>query len=370
MNPLLPSSPKTSPAGRLRFFRPMLAGATGRERFIACIGALACIGLTGLICAVMLGNGPQLPLLVAPMGASAVLLFAVPSSPLAQPWSIIGGNTLSAFAGYLIGQIVPNPVMAAGAAVAFAIGAMSIARCLHPPGGAAALTVALGGPAVAKWGALFPLVPVGLNSCMLVLLGIFFHKLTRRAYPHKPAPAANPHGTADPSPVDRVGPRQEDVEAALAKLGTTFDIDPEDLQQLLHEIEVQALVRTHADLLCADIMSRDVISVRPDATPAQAQELLLRHDIRTLPVLDEHGHLLGTVGLRDLVRPAASVADVLASAQTTDADQPAAALLPVLTDGRTHAVIVTDAAGRVAGIISQTDLLGTLGRAPFAGLPA
>jgi len=370
MNPLHHTSSKTSSTGRLRFFRPMLAGATARERVVACLGALACIGLTGLICAVMLGNGPTLPLLVAPMGASAVLLFAVPSSPLAQPWSIIGGNTLSAFAGYAIGQIIPNPVMAAGAAVAFAIGAMSIARCLHPPGGAAALTVALGGPAVAKWGALFPLVPVGLNSCILVLLGIFFHRLTRRAYPHKPVPVANPHGTTDPAPVDRVGPRQEDIDAALAKLGTTFDIDPDDLQQLLHEIEVQALVRSHADLRCADIMSRDIISVRPDATPQQAQELLLRHDIRTLPVLNEHGYLLGTVGLRDLLRPSTTVADILASARTTAADQPAAALLPILTDGRTHAVIVTDPAGRVAGIISQTDLLGALGRAPFGGATA
>lgn len=367
MNPLLPNSPKPSPTGRLRFFRPMLAGATARERLVACLGALACIGLTGLICAVMLGNGPALPLLVAPMGASAVLLFAVPSSPLAQPWSIIGGNTLSAFAGYAIGQIIPNPVMAAGAAVAFAIGAMSIARCLHPPGGAAALTVALGGPAVAKWGALFPLVPVGLNSCILVLLGIFFHRLTRRAYPHKPAPAANPHGTTDPSPADRAGPRQEDVDAALAKLGTTFDIDPEDLRQLLHEIEVQALVRTHADLRCADIMSRDVICLGGDATAAQAQALLLRHDIRTLPVLDERGYLLGTVGLRDLLRPSATVSDILVPAQTAAADQPAAALLPLLTDGRTHAVIITDPAGRVAGIVSQTDLLGALGRAPFSG---
>ncbi|ALM84474.1 HPP family protein [Bordetella sp. N] len=366
MNPLLPPSSKPPPQGRLRFFHPMLAGATARERFIGCIGALACIGLTGLICAVMLGNGPQLPLLVAPMGASAVLLFAVPSSPLAQPWAIIGGNTLSAFAGYAAGQIIPNPIMAAGAAVAFGIGIMSIARCLHPPGGAAALTVALGGPAVAKWGALFPLVPVGLNSCILVLLGIFFHRLTRRPYPHRPAPVVNPHGTTDPAPADRVGPRQEDVDAALARLGTTFDIAPQDLQQLLHEIEVQALVRTHADLRCEDIMSRDVISVRPDATPAHAQALLLDHDIRTLPVLDEHGHLLGTIGLRDLLRPAVTVADILASAQTADADQPAATLLPVLTDGRTHAVIVTDASGRVAGIISQTDLLGTLGRAPFS----
>ena len=78
-----------------RLFVPILAGATLRERIIACIGATIGIALTGAIGGLVLGNGPHVPLLVAPMGASAVLLFAVPASPLAQPWSIIGGNTTS-----------------------------------------------------------------------------------------------------------------------------------------------------------------------------------------------------------------------------------------------------------------------------------
>ena len=346
----------------------MLAGATWRERALSCFGALIAIGLTGLICGLMLGNDPQLPLLVAPMGASAVLLFAVPSSPLAQPWSIIGGNTLSAFIGYGMSHIIPHPMLAAGAAVGFAIAAMSIARCLHPPGGAAALTVALGGPVVAKWGALFPLVPVALNSCILVCLGILFHRLARRAYPHTAPAPANPHGTADPPPASRAGPRQQDVDAALDSLGETFDIDPQDLQRLLQEIEQQALLRTHARLLCEDIMSRDVISVLPTATPGEAQALLLRHDVRLLPVIASDGSLLGTVGLRDLIPPAGTVAAVLAPASTAEPGQPAATLLPALTDGRTHAVIIVDGEGRVMGLVSQTDLLGSLGKAHLTRL--
>ncbi|SAI60542.1 membrane protein [Bordetella ansorpii] len=348
----------------------MLAGATWRERIVSCLGALVAIGLTGLICGLMLGNDPQLPLLVAPMGASAVLLFAVPSSPLAQPWSIIGGNTLSAFIGYGMSHIIPHPLLAAGAAVGFAIAAMSIARCLHPPGGAAALTVALGGPVVAKWGALFPLVPVALNSCILVCLGILFHRLARRAYPHNAPAPANPHGTADPPPSTRAGPRHEDVEAALDSLGETFDIDAQDLQRLLHEIEQQALLRTHGRLLCEDIMSRDVISVAPTATPGEAQALLLRHDVRLLPVLDGDGHLQGAVGLRELLQPADTVASLLAPARTADPGQPAVALLPTLTDGRAHAVIIVDAQRRVVGLVSQTDLLGSLGKAHLAASPA
>ncbi|MGO8048351.1 HPP family protein, partial [Rhizobium johnstonii] len=77
-----------------------------------------------------------LPLIVAPMGASAVLLFAVPASPLAQPWSIIGGNTISALMGIISAYFIRYPIIATGVGVSLAIVAMSFTRCLHPPGGA------------------------------------------------------------------------------------------------------------------------------------------------------------------------------------------------------------------------------------------
>src|SRR5690349_13220636 len=139
-----PDEPRRSSISRL--FHPILAGATLRDRLLACLGALVSIALTGLLCGALFGEGSHLPLIVAPMGASAVLLFAVPASPLAQPWSIIGGNTISAIMGYLVAQFIADPIVAAGAAVALAIAVMSFTRCLHPPGRAAALTAALGGP--------------------------------------------------------------------------------------------------------------------------------------------------------------------------------------------------------------------------------
>ncbi|MEG8058719.1 HPP family protein [Sphingomonas sp. 22L2VL55-3] len=80
------------------------------------------------------GSGP-LPLLVAPIGASAVLIFAVPASPLAQPWSVVGGNIISALVGVTAARFVPIPYLAAGVAVGGAILVMSLLRCLHPPAG-------------------------------------------------------------------------------------------------------------------------------------------------------------------------------------------------------------------------------------------
>ena len=137
--------------GALRGLTPRMAGTNFRDRTIACLGALIGIGITGLISGWAVGNLEHLPLLVAPLGASAVLLFAVPASPLAQPWSIIGGNTISALVGIAIAHLVPDKAIGAAIAVAAAIAVMSLLRCLHPPGGAASLLGVLGGPAAASW---------------------------------------------------------------------------------------------------------------------------------------------------------------------------------------------------------------------------
>ncbi|MBB4216425.1 CBS domain-containing membrane protein [Rhizobium sp. BK212] len=359
-----PVSPKVGPSRfrRFRLFSPILAGATLRERLIACLGALLAIGLTGVISGYLFGQGPHLPLIVAPMGASAVLLFAVPASPLAQPWSIIGGNTISALMGIVAAYFIRDPIIATGVGVSLAIGAMSFTRCLHPPGGAAALTAVLGGPVVAGWGFLFPFVPVALNSCILVGLGLLFHKLSKRNYPHVVLKAENTHQTIDLPSAARVGFREEDVDAALEALDETFDIDRADLGRLLQQVELQAAIRSNGKISCADIMSRDVIAIGETSEPDAARHLLLKHNIRTLPVKDPEGRLIGTVGLRELSGSTETIAHAISRPAVARPSDAALSLLPVLTDGRTHAVIVVDDDYRILGLISQTDLLSAVAR--------
>lgn len=346
-----------------RFFVPILAGATLRERLIGCLGALVGIAITGLICGAIFGNGPHLPLIVAPLGASAVLLFAVPASPLAQPWPIIGGNTISALIGVTVARLVHDPVVATGLGVSAAILVMSFTRSLHPPGGAAALTAVIGGPAVVSAGYLFPFVPIALNSLLLVGCGIAFHRLTRRSYPHVPAPAPiNTHRTSDLPAELRVGFRKEDVDAALGALNETFDIDRDDLDRILRRIELESLVRLHGDLTCEDVMSRDVVSISATASPETARSLLLQHNIRTLPVTDDDGGLKGTVGLRELASATDDLAVAMSAAATAAPGDSALNLLPILTDGRSHAVVITDSEGHILGLITQTDLLAACAR--------
>jgi CBS domain-containing membrane protein len=346
-----------------KFFVPILAGATLRDRAIGCVGALISIALTGLISSLALGHDPRLPLLVAPIGASAVLLFAVPASPLAQPWPIIGGNTLSALMGVIVASLVSDPVIGCGLAVALAIAAMSATRCLHPPGGAAALTAIIGGPAVSGAGFAFPFVPVSLNCAVLVALGVVIHRFSSHSYPHVPRPAPqNVHGTGDLPPQLRVGFNPGDIDAALADAGEAFDIDREDLDRLLRRVELRALSRRQGDPSCADVMSSDLISVSPADSLERARSMLLQHGVRTLPVLHADGRLAGVVGLRELAKKAQTVNEVMRSAAIATPDTAAVDLLDPLTDGITHAVLVLGTDERVIGLVTQTDLLAALAR--------
>jgi CBS domain-containing membrane protein len=210
----------------IRLFRPILAGATLRDRAVACVGALLGIALTGLISRAMLGGEIALPLMMtASMGASAVLIFVVPASPLAQPWSVIGGHVSSALIGILVGRAIPDPILACGVAVAAAIALMSLLRCLHPPGGSTALIGVLGGPAVHGAGFMLAFAPIGLNAVLLALAGFLFHRfLSGHAWPHRAMATAAPKG---PQVLDT------DIDAALIAFGEPLDVSRDDLQTIV-----------------------------------------------------------------------------------------------------------------------------------------
>lgn len=225
-----------------RFFTPILAGATLRDRLIACVGGIAGITLTSLISWSFLPDSLALLFLVAPMGASAVLVFAVPASPLAQPWPVIGGNTLSALIGVACAQVIAIPHVAAGLAVGLAILGMSLTRSLHPPGGAAALTAVIGGRQVAAAGFEFAFLPVALNAVCLVIVGIVFHRGSGHSYPHKPQPVAG-HFLLER---DLAPPHSQDIAATLADLGETFDIGADDLELIVRRVDYHAARRRKA----------------------------------------------------------------------------------------------------------------------------
>lgn len=218
------------------WFVPILAGATLRDRFVACVGGLFGIMVTSLVSWALLRDHLAAALIVAPMGASAVLVFAIPASPLAQPWPVIGGNIVSALVGVAAAQFVSIPHLAAGLAVGAAILAMSLLRCLHPPGGGTALMAALASPGLASPDYLFALAPVGINAVLLAVSAYVFHRVSGHSYPHRAAPITAPQSREGIALL----PHPDDLAAALAELGETYDISPEDLELLLQRVNFHA----------------------------------------------------------------------------------------------------------------------------------
>jgi CBS domain-containing membrane protein len=352
--------------------------------------------LTGLASRYVLGPGGASPLLIAPMGASAVLLFAVPASPLAQPWSIMGGNLVSATIGVTSALYIADPFLAAAVAIAVAIGAMFVLRCIHPPSGAVALTAVLGGPAIHDLGYGFVAVPVGLNSCFLLLTALIFNNLARHRYPHVAQVVhANPHGTADPKPGDRLGFVPADLDEVLKEYRELLDISRDDLENLFLQTEMHAYRRRFGEISCADIMSRDVVAVDPQTDLQDAWTLLRRHRLKALPVIDNHTrHVLGIVTLEDFVkqidqdrfdgfearfnrllrrtgwgrksRPK-SVADIMTSTvRTARDDDHIVQLVPLLSDSGIHHIPIIDHDRRLVGVVSQSDLIACLYRGRLA----
>ena len=216
---------------------PVRLAMHGGQRRRIVLGMLLGLAVTGLV-GWLLPPGSSMPWLAASMGASAVLLFALPSSPLAQPWAVVVGSMTSAAAGVVAvhcAAVLPPAVVPAVAAALAAAG-MLLLRCLHAPGGGAIVPVlaGIGDP-------MFVLHPVGVNAVVLVASAWLFHRLCGQRYPHPATeanapPASEPPANAPPANA----PRPFDdatVDALLERHGDWIDLPRDELRQLLAEAD-------------------------------------------------------------------------------------------------------------------------------------
>ncbi|KMZ13943.1 putative transmembrane protein [Candidatus Burkholderia humilis] len=290
----------------LQGFLPAPVTLKWTERLRGGLGALIGIAVTGGLAHLLIGDSSAIPFLIAPMGASAVLLFAVPASPLAQPWSIIGGNLVLTGHRYPHGHAAPKPASASGT----------------PPDAASFL--------------------------------------------------------------------RADLEAVLARRSEMLDVDPDDLEALLRETQLQAYARRFTEFTCADIMSRGVVSVAPDTSAQTALTLLGRHHVKALPVIDQERRICGIVTHADLALTRSgnplmrfierllngprAVMPHVAALMTTDvctvsAHMPIAELVPMFAHFGHHHIPVIDRDERLVGMITVADLISGLYRQSFSGEP-
>lgn len=144
------------------------------EKWLSALGGIT--SLSGILLISHTALGMQgAAMLVASMGASAVLLFAVPHGPLSQPWPVLGGHIISALVGVTCARFIHDPLLASALAVGLAIGTMHYLNCIHPPGGATALSAVAGGEVVQQLGYQYVLTPVALNAVTILLIAIVFN---------------------------------------------------------------------------------------------------------------------------------------------------------------------------------------------------
>ena len=137
-------------------------------------------GLIAISCLGILSNLSTYSLLIAPFGASTVLLFGAPNSPLAQPRNLVFGNLIGAISAVLCVFFLGSSPLASGIAVGLAIALGQFFRCLHPPAGAVALLGVL-----LKASPIFILIPVLFGSLILLGIAFVFHNFQKReqSYP-------------------------------------------------------------------------------------------------------------------------------------------------------------------------------------------
>lgn len=380
----------------IRAMGPAMSRPGAAEVLRAAMGAGLALTLCGAILVVLdgwRGDGSSF-LLIAPLGATAFLVFAIPNSPLAQPWSAVIGNTVSALVAVVILELGAPPQASAGLAVCLAIASMALLRAMHPPGAAVALAAVLSAPENGSFAVGFVLSPVMLDTLLLVGLAILYNLATGRKYPFRQTATTNRHATLDADAERRLGLSKQELSTILDHFNLSANIGAEDFGRVLAAAEAEA-ARYHFDgLTCADVMSRDLVSVTPETRLERVADLFRTHRFKTLPVIAENGQLVGIITQNDLiqrvrgdtlfrrdtfssalksmvdpVRSKLVARDVMTNEVRTVAPADGVGVLvQLLADGGVQAAPVVSN-GLLAGIVSRSHLLAVLAkRTVLAGI--
>jgi CBS domain-containing membrane protein len=363
----------------LRYLIADAAPLSRRERWSSALAGFLGMLLMQAVLTVV-PAGPGLSYLLAPLGASAVILFALPHSPLAQPWSLIGGLLISAIIGALCGAWIQPAFLAVAVALGLAIWVTALLRCIHPPGGAMAVVFAL-----AAQQHPVSLLTAGLNVlAALVAVLVINNLLPGRRYPQCIPAASSPKKAHPP----RSSIRHEDLQHALEKLDTYLDVSEDDLVRI-YDLATAHAHQRHDKRCCADIMSSEVLSVEFGTELNEAWALMKEHHLHGLPVVDAGQRVIGVLtmenflrhvhadpgqgigdNIRRLLRPTPSaysdkpevvgqiMSQRLVLAKT---DTPVSEIVGLLTANEHPAILpVIDHRQRLVGVLTQTDLLAAI----------
>ena len=365
-----------------------------REILIAFVSALVALTLITVISAKFL-SGISVPFIIASMGASAVLLFAVPSSPMNHPWAVIVGHLSSALVGVICAQEIDSIQFAAPIASAIAILVMLYLRCLHPPGGATAMLMVLGGDEVHAAGYQFILTPIAFNIIILLGATLMIRFITQ--WMHSRDNSATSLEWVNELDTRRLlAPRLtlKDVASARAQLDTYIDVNDEELLQLLRLATHNTHQRRLGDLRCQALMLEEP-RYAEFATPLEeVWGWFQQHHITAVPVIDRARRVIGIVTLNDFIHHASNFpqetleeriktliktliktthkltsdkAEVVgqimtAPAITAQESTRVAELLPLLDNRHIHHIPIVDANHKLTGMLNRSEIVAILER--------
>jgi CBS domain-containing membrane protein len=262
--------------------------------------------------------------LVSPFAATAFLNLTVPNSPLAQPWSVVVGNTLGTAAGVLCFALLPFPILAAALSVALAVLAMAWLRALHPPGAAMALNA--------------------------VIFGALFNPLTGRRYPFRQPDEALPKEAACLADI-------------LERFRVSATIGVADLSRLIIVAETEATAHHLGHKMAASMMTHDPFALPPEADLEAIRAAFRDHPFRAIPVAKADATSCGLI-LQNAMLDAegdATAAKVMDKVPTLAPEAELPAIMPLLTQGNCRVVPVVDQ-DRLVGVITWSDLIRLLSR--------
>ncbi|MCI0507059.1 MAG: HPP family protein [Gammaproteobacteria bacterium] len=202
------------------------------EKWVSAVGGFTGILITISVCSYYLGSDAYF--VVASLGASAILVFALPHVSVSQPWSLVAGQVISAIVGVSCAKaIIAEPVLAAALAVGGSILVMYYLRCIHPPGGATALAAVIGGPNLHALGYEYVVTPILVNALLLLLLAIIINFAFKwRRYPVYLSKLLEKTPAVKEDNVSMF--TSEDLQDAMKQLDLYFDVSEEDLTRLVN----------------------------------------------------------------------------------------------------------------------------------------
>lgn len=354
------------------------------EKLFTLFAAITAIFMTAWLTR-QAGDGPAL---LASMGASSAILFAIHGSPLAQPWALVGGHMVSGLIGVIFAHAVDDRMLAAALTAGLSVLTMSLLRCLHPPGVATALIPILNYPKTGEPNFEFLLTPLALNVSALLLLALIINRqILRRNYPLALTMPGDTHQQPSSANQGMLVARDE-IEVAVREFGQFIDVGIDDLQRLFNRLQLQHLQSRLPNQTCGDIMQRAITTLEYATEVETAWSLMHQHQLKIMPVLDRGGRVIGIVTLYDFLKnlqltpltdfqpnwltfikrtPAAStnkpesIGHIMSrKIQTMPASAPICKLIPLLiAEGHRHVPIV-DHEQRFVGLIAQSDLIAAL----------